>query len=79
MSLLLENPEELCICETEENLKLILKNIEERHKVLSDLDQYFKFFKFLIKIKFQIFRWTCGRNEKLCVLWRRANLQMDLR
>jgi hypothetical protein len=40
---LLKNPEEVCECETEQNFNVILFNIEERHKVLSDLELYCKF------------------------------------
>jgi len=40
MSKILSEPENICICETEQNLLIILKNIEERRQVLKDLELY---------------------------------------
>lgn len=39
MSRELKNPEQFCTCETEQNLNLIISNIEERQKVVNELEQ----------------------------------------
>jgi len=35
---IISQPQKICVCETEENLNIILKNIEERQFYLNDLE-----------------------------------------